>query len=145
MPCGLPAGGAGLAGPPRHIRSSPDSPDPFAPIVMLSGHTEKARVMQARDAGITEFMAKPVSARSLYARIVSIIENPRPFVRTKDYFGPDRRRQMLPFEGPERRQAGDTAAAAKPGGQAGQAGPLSGDQQAALKKAKDAIKTLQKS
>ncbi len=129
----------------RHIRSAADSPDPFVPIVMLSGHTEKARVMQARDAGITEFMAKPVSARSLYARIVSIIENPRPFVRTKDYFGPDRRRQMLPFEGPERRQAAEGAASTRPGGAGGAGGPLSGDQQAALKKAKDAIKTLQKS
>jgi CheY-like chemotaxis protein len=128
----------------RHIRTSADSPDPFVPIVMLSGHTEKSRVMQARDAGITEFMAKPVSARSLYARIVSIIENPRPFVRTKDYFGPDRRRQMLPFEGPERRQSADATKAA-PGQAGGPSGPLSSDQQATLRKAKDAMKTLQKS
>ncbi|MBM3548935.1 MAG: response regulator [Alphaproteobacteria bacterium] len=122
----------------RHLRTSPESPDQFVPVIMLSGHTERARVMQARDAGVTEFMAKPVSARSLYARIVSIIENPRPFVRTNDYFGPDRRRQMLPFEGPDRRKApgSDTA---KPGQ------PLTGDQQAALKRTKDAIKSMQKS
>lgn len=93
----------------RHLRTSPESPDQFVPVIMLSGHTERARVMQARDAGVTEFMAKPVSARSLYARIVSIIENPRPFVRTNDYFGPDRRRQMLPFEGPDRRKPGGEA------------------------------------
>jgi CheY-like chemotaxis protein len=128
----------------RQIRTSADSPDPFVPIVMLSGHTEKSRVMQARDAGITEFMAKPVSARSLYARIVSIIENPRPFVRTKDYFGPDRRRQMLPFEGPERRQSTDAVKVA-PGQPGAPSGPLSSDQQATLRKAKDAMKTLQKS
>jgi CheY-like chemotaxis protein len=122
----------------RHLRNSPESPDQFVPVIMLSGHTERARVMQARDAGVTEFMAKPVSARSLYARIVSIIENPRPFVRTKDYFGPDRRRQMLPFEGPERRKAAGAEAA-----KAGQ--PLTGDQQAALKRTKDAIRSMQKS
>ena len=123
----------------RHLRNSPESPDQFLPVIMLSGHTERARVMQARDAGVTEFMAKPVSARSLYARIVSIIENPRPFVRTNDYFGPDRRRQMLPFEGQDRRKPGGGGAAAH-----GQAS-LSGDQQAALKRTKDTIKSMQKS
>ncbi|MBM3534915.1 MAG: response regulator [Alphaproteobacteria bacterium] len=121
----------------RHLRTSPESPDQFVPVIMLSGHTERARVMQARDAGVTEFMAKPVSARSLYARIVSIIENPRPFVRTNDYFGPDRRRQMLPFEGPERRK-GAGAESAKPGQ------PLTGEQQAALKRTKDTIRSMQK-
>lgn len=120
----------------RHLRTAEDSPDQFVPVIMLSGHTERARVMEARDAGVTEFMAKPVSARSLYARIVSIIENPRPYVRTEDYFGPDRRRQMLPFDGPDRRKAGD-------GGKAGDA--LTGDQQAASKRTKDNIKSLNKS
>jgi len=120
----------------RYLRTAEDSPDQFVPVIMLSGHTERARVMEARDAGVTEFMAKPVSARSLYARIVSIIENPRPFVRTAEYFGPDRRRQMLPFEGPDRRKAGDGAKAGE---------PLTGDQQAALKRTKDNIKSLNKS
>jgi two-component system, chemotaxis family, chemotaxis protein CheY len=121
----------------RHLRRSPESPDQFVPVVMLSGHTERAKVMQARDAGVTEFMAKPVSARSLYARIVSIIENPRPFVRTGEYFGPDRRRQMLPFEGIDRRKTPIVDAA--------KTGPLSSDQQAALKRTKDTIKSMQKS
>jgi two-component system chemotaxis response regulator CheY len=122
----------------RHLRTSPESPDQFVPVIMLSGHTDRARVMQARDAGVTEFMAKPVSARSLYARIVSIIENPRPFVRTNDYFGPDRRRQMLPFEGPDRRRPAG-ADVARPDQ------PLTGDQQAALKRTKDTIRSMQKS
>ncbi len=123
----------------RHLRTSSESPDHFVPVIMLSGHTEKARVMQARDAGVTEFMAKPVSARSLYARIVSIIENPRPFVRTNEYFGPDRRRQMLPFDGPDRRKEAGAESARKQGQS------LSGAQQAALSRTKDAIKSMQKS
>jgi CheY-like chemotaxis protein len=89
----------------RFIRNSEDSPDRFIPIIMLTGHTEAGRVTEARDCGVTEFMAKPVSARALYARISAIIENPRPFVRTKGYFGPDRRRRMIPFDGPDRRTA----------------------------------------
>lgn len=89
----------------RRVRRGEGDIDPYLPVIMLTGHTERARVTMARDAGVTEFMAKPVSARSLYARIVSVIEHPRPFIRTKDYFGPDRRRQSLPFQGPDRRQA----------------------------------------
>lgn len=87
----------------RQIRTSPESPDQFVPIIMLSGHTERARVLQARDAGVTEFMAKPVSVKALCARINAIIDAPRPFIRASGYFGPDRRRRVLPFNGPERR------------------------------------------
>jgi len=87
----------------RQIRTSPESADQFVPIIMLSGHTERARVLQARDAGVTEFMAKPVSVKALCARINAIIDFPRPFIRTSGYFGPDRRRRVLPFNGPDRR------------------------------------------
>ena len=76
---------------------------------MLTGHTEADRVMEARDAGVTEFLAKPVSALQLFQRIRTIIEAPRQYVRTADYFGPDRRRRNeLDYEGVERRrQRGD--------------------------------------
>ena len=77
----------------RMVRLGADSPNPYLPIIMLTGHTELRRVIEARDAGANEVMAKPISARALYARILSIIEEPRPFVRTADYFGPDRRRR----------------------------------------------------
>jgi DNA-binding response OmpR family regulator len=60
-------------------------------------------VLQARDAGVTEFMAKPVSVKALCARINAIIDSPRPFIRASGYFGPDRRRRALPFNGPDRR------------------------------------------
>ncbi len=38
-------------------------------------------------------------------RLTNIIENPRPFVRAKGYFGPDRRRRSEDYSGPERRGA----------------------------------------
>lgn len=79
----------------RLVRTAKDSPNPYVPIIMLSGYTEYRRVTEARDAGVNEFLAKPISARSLYLRFAAIIDNPRPFVRTKAYFGPDRRRQNL--------------------------------------------------
>lgn len=89
----------------RMVRSAKDSPNPFVPIIMLTGHTEFYRVMEARDAGVNEFIAKPISAKSLYTRMVSVIERPRPFVKINTYYGPCRRRQKTAnFNGQDRRQ-----------------------------------------
>lgn len=89
----------------RHVRNDDDSPNIYVPIIMLTGHTEADRVAEARDAGVTEFLAKPVSALQLFQRIRTIIEAPRQYVRTADYFGPDRRRRNdLDYIGTERRR-----------------------------------------
>jgi len=88
----------------RHVRNHEGSPNPFVPIIMITGHTEKHRVEQARDAGVTEFLAKPITARNLFARISEIVERPRAFVRAESYFGPDRRRKTIDtYAGPWRR------------------------------------------
>jgi CheY-like chemotaxis protein len=88
----------------RHVRNDEDSSNPFVPIIMVSGHTEKHRVVAARDAGVTEFLAKPVAAQNLFSRIAEIVERPRAFVRCDSYFGPDRRRRQLEnYAGPRRR------------------------------------------
>jgi two-component system, chemotaxis family, chemotaxis protein CheY len=76
----------------RMIRQADTSPNPFAPVIMVSGHAERRRVLEARDAGANEFLVKPISAKALYQRIVSVVLQPRPYVKTKVYFGPDRRR-----------------------------------------------------
>ena len=95
------------------IRTDPKTPNPFVPVIMLTGHTHIDRVRQARDAGINEFIAKPISVKTMMSRLMSVIENPRPFVRTKSYFGPCRRRRgNLEYRGPERR-AEKTALAAE--------------------------------
>lgn len=92
----------------RKIRTEADSPNPFLPIIMVTGHTERARVMKARDLGVTEFLAKPVSAQTLSQRIEELIERPRPYIRTREFFGPDRRRGRKggAYIGPERREQG---------------------------------------
>lgn len=103
----------------RLVRTAKDSANPYVPIIMLSGYTEYRRVTEARDAGVNEFLAKPISAKALYLRFASIIDNPRPFIRTKAYFGPDRRRQNLgpPRGTPERRKdAKESKEAAGAGG-----------------------------
>jgi CheY-like chemotaxis protein len=88
----------------RIIRNAPDSRNPYLPIIMMTGHSAVVRVMEARDAGVTEFVAKPLSARTLLNRLNAVIYQPRAFVRTQTYFGPDRRRRVDPMhQGPWRR------------------------------------------
>lgn len=79
----------------RMVRNERRSPQPYVPIIMVTGFADKQRVEEARDAGVTEFLAKPVTSEALYARIESIIERPRPFIKTGDFFVPDRRRRKL--------------------------------------------------
>jgi CheY-like chemotaxis protein len=88
----------------RLLRNSPDSPAPMAPVIMITGHSTMKRVNEARDVGVNEFLSKPVTAKGVLERISRVVENPRPFIRTGDYFGPDRRRRSDPgYEGPKRR------------------------------------------
>ena len=65
----------------RRVRLGRDSPNPYLPIIMVTGHTERPRVEAARDAGVTEFLAKPITTQNLLVRLVEIVERPRPFVR----------------------------------------------------------------
>lgn len=90
----------------RWVRHDPESPDIYLPFVMLTAYSEKERVVQARDQGVTDFLTKPVVPRDLYLRLVQLVDRPKPFVRTDTYFGPDRRRRDDPaYDGPERRQS----------------------------------------
>lgn len=88
----------------RKIRFDPDSPNKFVPIILMTGFSEKRRVISARDEGITEFLVKPFNTRDLYRRLYRIIEAPRQFVESEDFFGPDRRRtKPNEYSGPKRR------------------------------------------
>ena len=90
----------------RRIRTGVDGVNTYLPIIMMSGHAEKSRIHAARDAGVTEFLAKPLTAKAIIKRIKSVILNPRPFVHTDLYRGPCRRRkQAANYDGPLRRSA----------------------------------------
>ncbi len=78
----------------------------FVAIIMLSAYAERSNIEKAREAGVTEFCAKPVTPSDLYRKICAIVNSPRPFVRTEEYFGPDRRRHKnSEAPGEERRGA----------------------------------------
>lgn len=86
------------------IRTAPNSPNAYLPVIMLTGKAERSDVEAARDAGITEFLVKPFSAKSLYERLVLVIENPRSFIISQQYVGPERRRRTdIPPQGIDRR------------------------------------------
>jgi len=88
----------------RMVRSDPHSPNIYLPIIMMTGHSEASRVREARDAGVTEFLVKPITAKAVLDRIHAVIFKPRPFVKTETYFGPSRRRrQVADYAGPFRR------------------------------------------
>lgn len=97
----------------QKIRTCPDTPNPFCPIILMTGFSEKSRVLEARDAGVTEFLVKPFHVKDLYKRLAQIIERPRQFVDSQHFFGPDRRRKTdSNYEGPMRRENDDSSQSA---------------------------------
>jgi two-component system chemotaxis response regulator CheY len=78
----------------RIVRSPGVFPVPDVPIIMLSSHGERWRVIEAARIGVNEYLVKPVSAQSLFDRMVSILAKPRPIVRLGDYYGPEPRRHF---------------------------------------------------
>lgn len=97
-----PKNGLSLTG---EIRRNPMSPNRMVPIIMLTGYSAPKRVAQARDTGVTEFLAKPFTAEGLINRIAYVINKPRDFIEAGDFFGPDRRRRRVEnYHGPRRRK-----------------------------------------
>jgi two-component system, chemotaxis family, chemotaxis protein CheY len=70
----------------RVIRQPAINADPYVPIIMLSSHTERARIDKAYDAGVTQFLTKPISARALYEAILTVVANPNAFHRDRELF-----------------------------------------------------------
>ncbi len=104
----------------RKLRDETTSPSPYVPVIMLTAHSEKARVEAARDAGASEFCAKPVTAAEMFRKVAAVIDHPRHFVRSSSYFGPDRRRRDDPaYQGEERRKDRLAASEAAAGDAAG--------------------------
>src|SRR5580658_9265546 len=56
------------------LRNSPDSPNPLIPVIMITGHSTKRRVAEARDVGVNEILVKPVTARGVIDRISRVVD-----------------------------------------------------------------------
>jgi two-component system chemotaxis response regulator CheY len=72
----------------RIVRSPGVFPLPDIPIIMLSAHGERWRILEAAKLGVNEFLCKPVSAKSLFDRLLSILLKPRESVQLGEYYGP---------------------------------------------------------
>ncbi|MBC8242019.1 MAG: response regulator [Alphaproteobacteria bacterium] len=76
----------------RWVRRHKESPNRFVPFVMVTGYADREKVREARAMGVTEMLAKPFSVVNLAQRLLQVVDRPRKFVHTAEYFGPDRRR-----------------------------------------------------
>jgi two-component system, chemotaxis family, chemotaxis protein CheY len=99
-----PHGGLSLT---RAIRGKTDNEHRTMPILIMSSDSREATIKRARDAGANMVIAKPISPSSLYDRLSWIAFNPRKFVDTETYFGPDRRFKIEGYPGGVGRRAGD--------------------------------------
>ncbi len=90
----------------RTVRAMPGQ-EQFLPMIMLTGHSDLKRLNEARDAGINEFLGKPVTAMAILRRLDAVIMKPRPYVSSPDFFGPDRRRRRDPAYRGALRRTGD--------------------------------------
>lgn len=87
----------------RKVRAMDGDPAQFMPIIGCTADARRAVIADFIEAGVDEVVGKPVSATAVYSRIHAVIQNRRAFVRTKVFFGPDRRRKEKSFIGDERR------------------------------------------
>ena len=79
----------------RLVRSPGEFPMPDVPIIMLSGHGDRWRVVEAARIGAHEYLLKPVATKSLLDRIIAVIGRPRPTVKLDGYYGPLPRRLVV--------------------------------------------------
>jgi len=90
----------------RHVRSDRDSPTTYVPIIMLTAYSNQKDMLATRDSGVSDYLIKPYSVRALADRILHVIDYPRPFVQSRAYRGPDRRRRADPkYTGALRRES----------------------------------------
>lgn len=88
----------------RQVRSTPHHPNQRSPMIMVSASADAQTICAARDAGIDEFVVKPMSIRTLAERITAVVYYRRRFVESDGYIGPERRRRADPnYARPERR------------------------------------------
>lgn len=76
----------------RYLRRSLDSPNRMMPIIMLTSRNDSSEIRTARDAGISEYLTKPFSAKTLMDRVYAVVEDPRALILSQNFVGPDRRR-----------------------------------------------------
>ena len=87
------------------VRTPGEFPVPDVPIIMLTGHGDRWRVVEAARVGVHEYLLKPVSTKALLDRIASVMVTPRRIVKMNGYYGPAPRKMVVLPDDTERRKA----------------------------------------
>lgn len=82
-----------------------NAPISVAPIIYAIKDPDRAKVIEARDAGANKMIVMPFTTASLLKNLKDIMLNPKPFIRVTGYSGPCRRQQTVARKGLERRQS----------------------------------------
>lgn len=91
----------------KWIRNHKSDKIRFLPTILISAYASEEVIKTARDNGASEALVKPVSSSVLANRILYVINNPRPFIKAPDFFGPDRRRKEKKINFEDRRKTDD--------------------------------------
>jgi len=84
------------------------------PLVLITSGLTRQLVISGRDAGVDEFLTKPISPMALRQRLEMVVETPRPFIDCSVYLGPCRRRKNPADYYGVKRRAGERVAERAP-------------------------------
>ncbi|MEZ5937498.1 MAG: response regulator [Hyphomonadaceae bacterium] len=91
----------------KDLRRVPDDRIRRLPVILVTSSLTKQLVIEARDAGVDEFLTRPISPTAMKQRLEMVIQTPRPFVDCSVYVGPCRRRKNPADYHGEKRRAGE--------------------------------------
>jgi CheY-like chemotaxis protein len=77
------------------------------PALFMTSDTRISIIKAARDTGANMVITKPLSPKGLYDRLSWVAFDTRPFVETRNYYGPDRRFKIEGFPDGQGRRKGD--------------------------------------
>ena len=88
------------------------------PVILMSDAPQRRLVEIARDCGINDFLAIPLSVTTVKRKLEAVMFSQKEFVRAENFVGPDRRRRGADGEG-----AAAPAAVAQPDAKLGEGVP----------------------
>jgi len=92
----------------RWVRRHADSPNRFVPFLMIDADLDRGKINEAINQGTHELLAKPFTADTVRKAMLALVERHRLFIRTPQFFGPDRRRKRIDFSGMDKRDIAES-------------------------------------
>jgi two-component system chemotaxis response regulator CheY len=77
--------------------------NPMIPVFAVYSRARKRDVEKARDLGVHDVIARPISPKTIQEKLGAAIVAPRPFIAAPEFFGPDRRAKPRVYRGDDRR------------------------------------------